>query len=116
MTQRVPDDDLEAILALHREQGAPVDQALVESLAAKVDDVVRLQVQRELALRRTPPPPAVRKPGQLALAIVSLALGIPLTAIAGGLGGLLGIVIAWVGIAIVNIVYGEMWPGRDERR
>lgn len=39
------------------------------------------------------------------LAIVSLALGIPLTAIAAGTGGLAGLLIVWVGIVLVNAVY-----------
>lgn len=39
------------------------------------------------------------------LAILSLALGIPLTAIAAGTGGLAGLLIVWVGIVLVNAVY-----------
>lgn len=42
-----------------------------------------------------------------ALAIVSLALAIPLTAIASGVAGLIGMIIAWVGIILVNAVYAR---------
>lgn len=41
------------------------------------------------------------------LAIVSMALGIPLTAIASGTSGLPGLLVVWVGIVLVNIVYAR---------
>ena len=52
-------------------------------------------------------PPYVR-PDRTAfvLAIVSLSIGVPLTAIAASLNGLAGLIIAWVGIVLVNVVYG----------
>lgn len=52
-------------------------------------------------------PPYVR-PDRTAfvLAIVSLSIGVPLTAIAASLNGLAGLMIAWVGIVLVNVVYG----------
>ena len=40
------------------------------------------------------------------LAIVSLGVGIPLTAIADGLNGLNGLLVVWVGIVLVNLIYG----------
>lgn len=45
------------------------------------------------------------------LAIVSLALGIPLTAIAGGIAGPPGLIIAWIGIVLVNAVYARSRRG-----
>ena len=47
-----------------------------------------------------------------ALAIVSLALGVPLTAISGEMAGLPGLLIAWVGIVLVNVIYGWSRRGR----
>lgn len=67
----------------------------------------------------TPPTPApvgapveLSKPdrSQFVLAIVSLGIGIPLTAIAGGISGFAGLLLAWVGIVLVNLVYG--WTRR----
>ncbi len=57
-------------------------------------------------------PPATRAPSgidktHLSLAIVSLALGIPLSAIGAGTAGIPGLVIAWVGIVLVNFFYGK---------
>lgn len=65
------------------------------------------------------PPPQPLYPAELAkpdrsrfaLAIVSLALGIPLTAIATRTSGVIGLILTWVGIVAVNAVYG--WTGRS---
>ncbi len=43
---------------------------------------------------------------QFVLAIVSLGIGVPLTAIASGMNGLAGLIIAWIGIVMVNVIYG----------
>ena len=45
---------------------------------------------------------------QFVLAIVSLGVSIPLTA--AGIGGLQGLVVFWVGIVLLNFVYG--WTHR----
>ncbi len=55
-------------------------------------------------------PPAVQqRPDRTAfvLAIVSMALGIPLSAIASSTAGLPGLLVAWVGIVLVNVVYSS---------
>ena len=64
------------------------------------------------------PPPALPQPvatsplsrGGLALAITSLGIGIPLSAIAGGTAGLAGLVVAWIGIVGVNVAFA--WSQR----
>lgn len=64
-------------------------------------------------------PPAVtaKEPahhgGALALAITSLALAIPLTAIASDTGGFAGLVISWISIVAVNVAFAV---GRRPRR
>lgn len=45
--------------------------------------------------------------GVLALAITSLGVGIPLTAIAVSEAGLPGLIVAWVGIVCVNAAYAS---------
>jgi hypothetical protein len=56
-----------------------------------------------------PVPAAQQRPDRttFALAIVSIALGIPLTAIASATAGLPGLLVVWIGIVGVNIVYGR---------
>ena len=47
---------------------------------------------------------------QFVLAIVSLVMAIPLTAIAMSNAGMVGLVFVWVGIVFVNFIYG--WTRR----
>ena len=41
------------------------------------------------------------------LALVSVALGIPLTAIGGGTAGLPGLLVVWTGIVLINFFYSR---------
>lgn len=47
---------------------------------------------------------------QFVLAIVSLGVGVPLTGIGAGVSGLPGLLVVWIGIVLVNLVYG--WTHR----
>jgi hypothetical protein len=70
--------------------------------------VPAMRPQPSLQPMGQPPYPAeVNKPdrSRFTLAIVSLALGIPLTAIAAGTSGTFGLILSWVGIIAVNAVY-----------
>ncbi len=68
----------------------------------------------QLQPTHSPYPTELAKPdrSRFALAIVSLALGIPLTAIASGTSGTFGLVLSWVGIIAVNAVYALGGRGR----
>jgi hypothetical protein len=68
--------------------------------------------QPQLQPTQPPYPAELSKPdrSRFALAIVSLALGIPLTAIASGTSGTFGLILSWAGIIAVNAVYA--WGGR----
>jgi hypothetical protein len=67
-------------------------------------------------VHQAPVPVAQSRPDRTAfvLAIVSLALGIPLSAIASDAAGLRGLLVAWVGIVMVNVVYS--WTHRHGPR
>ena len=47
--------------------------------------------------------------GRSAVAIGSIALGIPITAVAGNAAGLAGVIAAWIGIEFVNLAYRRSW-------
>lgn len=59
-------------------------------------------------VQQAPTLPVGQRPDRtpFVLAIVSLALGIPLSAIGSSMAGLPGLLVAWVGIVLVNVVYG----------
>jgi hypothetical protein len=98
--------DLEAVIEARRDLGPAYEPALVESLAEKVELAIDARAQARIAQdRRHRSNEVQRQKQQLTLGIVSLGTGIPITAIAGGIEGLPGMVVAWVGIAAVNAAY-----------
>ncbi|MEU9475316.1 hypothetical protein [Streptomyces sp. NPDC048191] len=105
--------DLDATVRARRDLGDDYDSALVDSFLEKVeqriDDVVDRRVRRHLAEERMESARGARRPKdadtwaeRFGLAIVSLVLAIPLTAVAGGVAGTVGTIAAWLGIVGVN--------------
>lgn len=98
--------EFRAAVEARRELGPEYEPALVESFLDRLDESIDRRVESRLA-ERAPARPARRggiDGGQLAMGIVSVALGIPLTAITLlAAGSLVAMVIVWVGIVIVNI-------------
>jgi hypothetical protein len=103
--------ELEALLETRRELGLRYDAELVDGFAdriqraveqryaAEVQDLGWVRHQEEAAGKR-----------QLALGIVSLVAGIPISAITleapdGGDTSLMSLIVAWSGIAAVNIAH-----------
>jgi hypothetical protein len=107
--------DVRATAQAAQELGPQYHDALAESLADKVEAELR---ERRLPVQPTEPRPPARQGGsgpQLALAIVSLGAGIPLTAIALNSGPMpnyalwnnrmTALLIIWVGIVLVNLFF-----------
>ncbi|MFG3438168.1 hypothetical protein ACGF0J_13085 [Nonomuraea sp. NPDC047897] len=95
-------EDLQATLDAHRDLGPAYEAALVESFMARLDATIAARVQAELDAH----PGAPRKPtsgGMAPIALGSLALGVPLTAIAASHAGTTGLLIAWLAIIAVNV-------------
>lgn len=111
--ERVQRDDIEAMLAVRQEQGGGIEPALVDSMARQVEAIVQRRYQAEVAQRINRPPKSDGRGAQLGLAISSLVFGIPLTAIAMEAGGLLGLIVAWVGIVMVNVALAMRRPSED---
>jgi hypothetical protein len=99
--------DAEALLEVRRDLGPSYDAALVDSFAERIEKAVAERVDAQVAEHRQ----ARRDEGssdsrQLALSIVSLGTGIPITAISASLAdGLPGVLVAWAGIVGVNVAY-----------
>lgn len=103
--------EIEALLATRRELGEEYDAALVESFADRIERAVDQRISGEVA-RRSHADAAVRSAGprQLALGIVSVGVGIPITAINLAVPedaptSLIGLIVSWGGIAAVNFAH-----------
>jgi hypothetical protein len=113
----IPREELSATLAARRELGPEYDTALVESLAARVEQVVQARVA---AQQVAAPPPARASSTSLsagqrvAIAAISLGVAIPCLAIAGDVAGVVGVAITWAGIAVVNVA-AAISPGLGRR-
>jgi len=109
-------EELSATLAARHELGHEYETALVDSLAERVEQVVKARVEAQLGQQRQPAPPAaVLSPGQrVAVAAISLGVAIPCIAIAGDVAGVAGVVVTWVGIAIVNVA-AAVSPGHGRQ-
>jgi len=101
-------DDLSATLGARRELGEGYDTALVQSFLEKVDREIVARVDRELEAKA--PNVVDRNRSRVSrgsIAIPSIALGIPITAIITsqqhGLWGFLGVAASWAAIAVVNV-------------
>ena len=93
----VPKEDLHAAIEARRELGSDLEPQLVESFVARIEE--------RLTKR---PPSAARsegREGSFVLALLSVGAGIPLTAIALNLSGLVALVVVWLGIVLVNLGY-----------
>ncbi|PKW08257.1 hypothetical protein SAMN05428944_4643 [Streptomyces sp. 1222.5] len=120
--------DLDATVRARRDLGDDYDSALVDSFLERVeqriDDVVDRRARRHLAEQQMAAARGTRRPRpadswaeRYGFALITLVLAIPLSAIAGGLAGLSGMVVAWIGIVGVNAVQAvrvnpELFAGR----
>lgn len=108
--------DARATLEARKELGPEMDQALVDSFVARVEQALvarggseEAERQRQAELAR------IDSRNQMVLGIVSLSLAIPLTAIFAGISGLVGGLVVWVGIVLVNMAYAMRKGRRDDR-
>ncbi len=124
--------DLDATVRARGELGEEYDSALVDSFLERVeqriDDTVERRVRRHLAEQRMADARGTRRPrsagswgDRFGLAVVSLVLAVPLSAISGALAGMTGIVATWLGIVGVNAAQAvrlnpELMTGRRDAR
>ena len=95
-------EDVAVTLAVREDLGSQYDPAVIAEFLDRVGGAIDDRVDQRLAAARLRGP---EKDSGLPLGIVSLAMGIPITAIAGGVADLGGIALAWAGIAAVNIAH-----------
>jgi hypothetical protein len=103
--ERISREDVESMVGARRELGEELEPAVVDAFLDRVEHAIDARVDAKLAeaRRRMRSGGGMDADKRLALSIVSLGTGIPITAIAAEQGGVLGILIAWVGIVGVNV-------------
>lgn len=108
-------DEAEAALSARHELGRDYEPAIVESFVNRLETAIDQRVTEEVARRVSSADgqasayakaAAQRSGHSLALAIVSLGISIPLTAIvAFSPVGFAGVMFIWVAIVMVNLVF-----------
>ena len=104
--------DIEAALAARRELGPEYHDSIAAGLAERVEQLAAFrmaELRHEAQIREQEAKEEQSTRGQrLALAIVSLGVGVPITGIAATTvePALLGVLISWAGIVGVNIAAG----------
>lgn len=98
--------DLRAAVAARQELGPEYEPEIIEAFLEKLD--ARAGQRTPVAAPEPPRPVAYsgnreNDPGGLALAIVSVVVGIPITAIAANQEGTIAVIICWGGLVGVNL-------------
>jgi hypothetical protein len=121
-TSSLGPDDVRAAAEVHAELGPAYRDAVLESFLERVNKEIDTRVDQRLAAAQQPQPPTPAPPvpapqppspgsRQLSawLPIVSIALGIPITAIIFKLGQVSSqtteLVWVWIAIAVINVAY-----------
>ncbi|ONI73716.1 hypothetical protein BWI15_09810 [Kribbella sp. ALI-6-A] len=99
--------DLRAAVAARQDLGAEYEPEIIDGFLDKLDARAAARYgQGPLPEPAAPRPPAGKPdndPGGLALAIVSVVAGIPITAIAANMEGTIAVIICWGGLVGVNL-------------
>jgi hypothetical protein len=107
-------EEIRAAAETHRDLGPEYQSAVIESFLDRVGREIDARVDARVAAAHVPnqqPASQHRERSPLALAIVSMALGIPLSAIAVAAGsnppGFAGLLVIWLAIAVINVAYSR---------
>jgi hypothetical protein len=124
--RRMPDyqdirQDMRATIEARRDLGPDYEAALVESFVERLDESIARRVRAEMhaAGGRSPHPSHPSPPpkggnGSVPIALGSMALGIPLTAIAAQSAGPAGLLLVWGSMVAINLAHAlGRWRGRD---
>src|SRR5262245_20388785 len=98
----VPREELEAVVRARQGLWPEHDDALIEGFLREVGEAIDRRVDERLA---EVGPRRHQHSASVELAIASIALGIPVTAVAGSQGGSVGIAFAWIAILFLNVLY-----------
>lgn len=113
-------EEIRAAAETHRELGPEYQSAVIDSFLDKVGREIDARVDQRMMMMgpmsQPVRPPKERAP--MALAITSMAFGIPLTAITLGvagnsISGLVALIVVWIALTAINVSYSL--GGRQQR-
>lgn len=113
MSTSLSPEEIRAAAEIHRELGPDYRDAVVESFIERVGREIDARVDSRLAAKQAAQPAKPQK--TMALPIVSIALGIPLSGISLGLASgdqIIGLAIVWIAIAVINVAYALGYRSR----
>jgi hypothetical protein len=119
-TSSLSPDEIRAAAEVHGELGPNYRDAVVDSFLDKVGKEIEARVDARLAQGQVAPVKQPRGPRDTTfpLAIASIALGIPITAIVLSVGqhqtGIWGLLVVWIAIATINVAHSVHTRARDE--
>lgn len=113
-------EEIRAAAETHNELGPGYRDAVIDSFLDRVGREIDARVDARLAGQQVAQPPArVRHKNfgsPMALAMGSMVLGIPISAIAVAAGthpaGFMGLLVVWIAIAVINIAYNISYAAR----
>lgn len=120
MSTSLSPEEIRAAAETHHELGPGYRDAVIDSFLDKVGREIDARVDARLAQQQPAQPGPGWRRGHsgspMALAITSMALGIPISAIAVAAGphpaGFMGLLVVWLAIAVINIAYNIGYTAR----
>ena len=98
-------EDVSSLVEARRELGEDMEPAVIDAVLDRVEAAAEARAAERRPVREVYP--GEGRGEQLALSIISLGTGIPITAIAAEQGGVVGMLVAWAGIVGVNFSFGR---------
>ena len=95
--------DLRAAVAARQELGPEYEAEIIDSFLEKLDAREAQRNAQDHALELAGLKRRETDPGGLALAIISVIVAIPITAISAAMIGPFGVVIGWLGLVLINV-------------
>ncbi|TYK45424.1 hypothetical protein [Actinomadura decatromicini] len=102
---RLPREDLAAAMAARRELGPDYDDAFIETVVDRIEEVFDSRAAPRARPRRAPEPRRGERDHALLMAVLSLLAAIPLSAIAVVNGGLAGLFVTLTAIVVIYVCY-----------
>ncbi|HUB38835.1 MAG TPA: hypothetical protein VMA72_08290 [Streptosporangiaceae bacterium] len=123
MNSSLSPEEIRAAAETHNELGPAYRDAVIESFLDKVGREIDARVDTRLTQYQSAQPFVRGRRGHsgspMALAVISMVLGIPISAIVVAAGthpaGFMGLLVVWIAITAINVAYNVSYAARSGR-